>query len=189
MRPASRAAASVFEDRGWSANEYLLARKADAVSQHEKNLDLLGVFQYAYAALVGTCCACYPAVYVLMGTAMLSGKIESQSSGGPDDQAVGSIVVVMGIAGVLMVWAKALLALLAGWNLRRRRHRTFCMVVGALECLNMPLGTILGVFTIVVLSNEHVRALFDAPPGGGWPYYPPSPPDGMPQGPAPSGGP
>jgi outer membrane lipoprotein-sorting protein len=52
---------------------------------------------------------------------------------------------------------------LSGIFLSRKRHRMFSIVVGGLNCLQFPLGTALGVFTILVLSRESVRDLY-APP-------------------------
>jgi hypothetical protein len=54
------------------------------------------------------------------------------------------------------------LNLLAGFYLRAQKHRTFCFVVSATNCLHMPLGTILGIFTIIVLARDSVRIAFDA---------------------------
>ena len=50
--------------------------------------------------------------------------------------------------------------LLSGFFLRARRRRTFSMVVAAINCLHIPLGTILGVFTLVVLGRDSVRKLY-----------------------------
>ncbi len=44
-------------------------------------------------------------------------------------------------------------------------HYTYCLVVAALECLFMPFGTILGVFTIVVLMRHPLKALFEGGEG------------------------
>jgi hypothetical protein len=49
---------------------------------------------------------------------------------------------------------------LAGRFLARRRHHTFCMVIAAVACTFMPLGTVLGVFSLIVLSRESVRESF-----------------------------
>jgi len=61
---------------------------------------------------------------------------------------------VLAAAGVLNV--------LSGWFLRRRTNRTFSLVVAGLDCLQIPCGTILGVFTIVVLTRDSVRASYEA---------------------------
>jgi hypothetical protein len=37
----------------------------------------------------------------------------------------------------------------------------FVFVVACCECLFMPFGTILGVFTIILLSRESVKSAFD----------------------------
>ena len=63
--------------------------------------------------------------------------------------------------GAIFVSA-CILNLLSGFFLRQRRHRTFSMVVGGLNCLQIPFGTILGVFTIVVLSRNSVRDTYVA---------------------------
>ena len=53
-----------------------------------------------------------------------------------------------------------ILNLLSGFFLRQRRHRTFSMVVGGLNCLQIPFGTVLGIFTIIVLSRPSVRETY-----------------------------
>jgi len=50
--------------------------------------------------------------------------------------------------------------LLAGRYLSRNKHYTFALVMACIECLFIPFGTILGVFTIIALSRESVRTLF-----------------------------
>jgi hypothetical protein len=35
-------------------------------------------------------------------------------------------------------------------------------VVAGINCLHIPLGTVLGIFTIVVLCRESVRELYEA---------------------------
>jgi uncharacterized membrane protein HdeD (DUF308 family) len=51
--------------------------------------------------------------------------------------------------------------LLSGIFLRARKHRMFSLVVGAFNCIYLPLGTVLGVFTIIVLMRDSVRALYE----------------------------
>jgi hypothetical protein len=54
-----------------------------------------------------------------------------------------------------------ILTLISGFCLRRRKHRTFSLVVAGINCLHLPVGTVLGVFTIVVLMRETVRDLYE----------------------------
>src|SRR5262249_50607541 len=52
------------------------------------------------------------------------------------------------------------LNVLSGVFLRQRRHRMFSLVIAGLNCFQIPFGTALGVFTIIVLSRESVRELY-----------------------------
>jgi hypothetical protein len=61
------------------------------------------------------------------------------------------------LAGVIM----AICILIAARCLSRRKGYSFALVIACLECLFVPFGTILGVFTIVALSRESVKALFE----------------------------
>jgi membrane protein YqaA with SNARE-associated domain len=54
----------------------------------------------------------------------------------------------------------AICILFAGISLSRRRCYWFAFVVACIECIFIPFGTILGIFTIIVLSRESVKALF-----------------------------
>lgn len=68
----------------------------------------------------------------------------------------------MSVIAFIFVWTAAALLLFAGRFLSQRRHWLFCLIVAGLSCLNMPLGTVLGVFTIIVLNRESVKSLFAA---------------------------
>lgn len=64
--------------------------------------------------------------------------------------------IVMALFGLgLMIYS-----ILCGLWLRQRKHRTMCLVCAGIECLALPLGTILGIFTILVLNRDSVRMLF-----------------------------
>jgi hypothetical protein len=62
--------------------------------------------------------------------------------------------------GLLLV-AFGLMNILSGIFLRTRKYRTFSFVVAAINCFQIPFGTILGVFTIVVLIRDSVRELYE----------------------------
>jgi hypothetical protein len=66
------------------------------------------------------------------------------------------LFLVLGV----MTWAKVQ----TGRNLRRRRSRTFCMVVGGIVCMGFPWGTLLGIATLLVLSRPTVVAMFETAP-------------------------
>lgn len=45
--------------------------------------------------------------------------------------------------------------------MQRRKHRRFSIVIAGLNCINMPAGTVLGVFTILVLMRPTVRTIYN----------------------------
>ncbi len=124
-----------------------------------QHLKLLSIFHFVVAgitALVG----CFPIIHLAVGIAILSGRFPPQ----PNDPAAESFMGWMftGIAGVMIVtmWSFAIVLLFAGRSIQERRRWTFCVVVAGLECMMMPFGTVLGVFTIIVLLRPSVRHLF-----------------------------
>jgi len=82
--------------------------------------------------------------------------------GGPPfpEKFIGAILIVFGSIFILFGWAFAVLLAVAGRCLARRKGYTFCLVIAGISCLFMPFGTILGVFTIIVLSRPSVKELF-----------------------------
>ncbi|MEN3943959.1 hypothetical protein WJU23_21835 [Prosthecobacter sp. SYSU 5D2] len=61
--------------------------------------------------------------------------------------------------GLIMV-AGGVLTVISSRCIQRRVSRTFSIVVAALNCLQFPLGTLLGVFTLIVLSRDSVAQLY-----------------------------
>ena len=56
----------------------------------------------------------------------------------------------------------AVLVLVAGRKIAKRKSLLFCQVIAGLLCVLMPLGTALGVFTLIVLMRPTVKQLFEA---------------------------
>lgn len=128
------------------------------MNQDEQQLDLLKVFYFVFAGLQALG-GCIPIVHLSLGLAMISGKLNGRGGDAPPE-AFGWFFV--GIAVVLMsvIWTMAALTYTVGRRLAERRSYLFCIVVAAVLCVFMPLGTLLGVFTIVVLQRPTVKARF-----------------------------
>jgi hypothetical protein len=74
---------------------------------------------------------------------------------------VGIMFVCFGVAGLLIGLTYASVQILVARFIKRRKHRVFCMIVSGLNCMNVPIGLILGVFTLIVLARPSVRPLFE----------------------------
>lgn len=122
-----------------------------------EHLRLLSIFHYVMAGLMFLFGSFF-LIYVFMGIAILNGGM----NGGPNPPppGFGWFFIIFGGVFVAWGWISAVLTAIAGRCLGRYRARMFCIVVAALSCLNVPLGTILGVFTLIVLMRPNVTRIF-----------------------------
>lgn len=127
-------------------------------TQDLEQLRLLSIFHYVVAGLAALF-ALLPLFHLFFGIAMVAGWGELQQEG-PMAVAMGWLFIVFASLFILAGWAFAVCLLLAGRYLAQRRRYTFCLVMAALACMFMPFGTVLGVFTIIVLVRDSVRERF-----------------------------
>lgn len=135
-----------------------------ATSQDLEHLKLLSVFHYVLAGITALM-FCFPLIHVALGIMMATGAIDGsgRDSGGAPPRAFGIVFAIFGCAVVAAGWTLAGFMVAAGRCLARRRRHLFCVIVAGVSCMLMPFGTVLGVFTLVVLLRPQVKALFDAP--------------------------
>ena len=122
---------------------------------------LLALFHYILGGLEAAF-GCLPLIYVGMGIAFVTGEFDKGPN--PPPPQVGYVLIFVGLFVTLLMWGMACLKLCAGRSLSQHKRYTFCFIIACLECLNTPTGTILGVFTIIVLSRPTVKALFAGEP-------------------------
>jgi hypothetical protein len=131
------------------------------MNQDREHLRLLAIFHYVVAGLAALF-SFFPLLYSTIGGFMLcAAHHPGPTNQEPPPAIVGWIFVVLGASFFLACLAMAICILMAGRSLARQRRYLFAFVIACLECFFIPpFGTILGVFTIVVLSRESVKALF-----------------------------
>jgi hypothetical protein len=59
-------------------------------------------------------------------------------------------------------WAVGILTIVSGRAIAQRKWRVFSLVMAGVNCASFPLGTLLGVFSFIVLLRPSVRALYPA---------------------------
>lgn len=123
----------------------------------EQHLNLLETFHYIVGGIFALF-STFPLIYLAIGIAMVAGAFHGKDA---PPAFLGWVLIVFAAFFTLCGWALAACLVAAGRMLGKRKHRTFCLVVAALACLLQPFGTILGVFTIVVLMRDSVKALFE----------------------------
>jgi hypothetical protein len=78
----------------------------------------------------------------------------------PPPPAFGYMIAAMGGCAVIFGWALGTLTIISGRRLAHQRSRIFSMVMAGINCIYFPLGTLLGIFTIVVLARDSVKQLY-----------------------------
>jgi hypothetical protein len=125
-------------------------------------LKILSIFHYIVAAMAGLF-ACFPIIHLLIGITILTGGF---FEGGTDQgfpfpaSLFGLIFTVIPATIILFGWAFAICLAVAGYYLSKRLRYSFCLIMAGISCTFSPFGTVLGVFTIVVLMSPSVKELF-----------------------------
>jgi hypothetical protein len=127
------------------------------MSQDEEHLRLLSIFHYVVAGIIALF-SCIPLIHFFVGLAMATGALDDQPA---EIQMFGIFFMLFAGAFILGGWATAALVFIAGRNLAAHTRYTYCLVMAGVECIFMPFGTVLGVFTIIVLVRESVKRLFE----------------------------
>lgn len=131
------------------------------MDQDLEHLRLLSIFHYVVGGLAALF-ACLPLAHLFIGVALVAG------AGGDHARLpamlVGWLLVAFAGAWIGLGWALAVCLALAGSYLAHHTHYTFCLVMAGLACAFAPLGTVLGVLTLVVLLRSSARSLFTAEP-------------------------
>ena len=145
------------------------------MNRDEEHLDLLTIFHYVFAGIVALF-SLFPILHVIMGVVfiVLGTSNGEMGPGEPPPAMLGWIFVIAGTFFILSGWVMAAFILAAGRMLGKRRRHLFCLVVAGIECIMVPLGTALGVFTIIVLMRPSVQAAFKAD-GAEWTDFPAPP--------------
>ncbi len=130
------------------------------MNKDEEHLKLLSIFHYIVGGLVGLF-ALFPVIHLVIGLVFILAPESLESNNGEAPPAwFGWFFVIFAALFIISGWVLAGFVITAGRFLARHRHRLFCFVIAAIECAFVPFGTVLGIFTIIVLMRESVKELF-----------------------------
>ncbi len=133
------------------------------VDRDAEQLRILAICWYVLSGLT-ILFGCIPIPHLAIGLAM----IFAPSFFGPGSTPpafVGWFFVGMASAFMLMCWTCAVLGFFAARGLQMRRWLTVCYVAAAVACLQVLFGTLLGVFTFIVLGRPSAKAHFERAAG------------------------
>ena len=135
-------------------------RKADT-----DHLRLLSIFHFVAAGLAVLGICFLAAHYMLFHAVVNNPEMwKNQKGATPPPAQIFAILKWFYVLGAVWFASSGVLNLLSGMFLARRKLRTFSLVVAVMNCIHIPLGTVLGVFTIIVLLRPSVREVYEAQP-------------------------
>lgn len=127
------------------------------------HLRALSVCHFVWGGLLALF-ACFPIVHIILGFMFMAGAVPmTPSPNAPpfDQRPLGVFFVIFGSCAVLGGWTLAGFTIASGVLLRRRRRRMWSVVIAGINCAVFPFGTVLGVFSLMVLMRDSVRRIYD----------------------------
>lgn len=140
-----------------------------------EHLKILSICFYVYAGM-NAFFSIFPLIYVGMGVLFMSIEFPQDGKNELSPALMGGIFAGFGLLGFIICFALAVGMFFAGKFIKQRRNYTFCLVLAGISCMFVPIGTLLGVFTFVVLMRDSVKSLFNSDALNSPGNLPPSPP-------------
>ena len=128
-------------------------------SQDTEHVRLLSIFHYVVAGILAVF-SMFPILHLAMGIAMMTGTFDNAENTNSPAAFFGWIFIIFPALFILGGLALALCIAIAGRQLAHNRNYIYCLAIAGIECIFIPFGTVLGVFTIIVLMRPTVKELF-----------------------------
>jgi hypothetical protein len=106
-------------------------------------------------------------IYIFIGIVWLNGAFtptttQPAGASAPPPPELGWVFIGLGSLFLVLGQTIGWLNVLVGFSLKKERRWLLCNIVAALNCLSIPIGTVLGIFTFIVLARPAVKAQFSA---------------------------
>lgn len=125
------------------------------------HLRILAIFYYVFAGLNGFG-ALLGMIYVGMGSFITAGAFNNLGGGGgPPPAPAGWFVIGFGAMILAFTLGAVALEIFTAVSLQNGKRKTLCIICAIFHCLNLPLGTALGIFTLVALNKPAIKAFFE----------------------------
>lgn len=126
-----------------------------------EHLRTLSIFYYIVGGLIALF-SCIPFIHLFIGIMFLTGSFP-QEPNQPEfpSKMFGLMFTIMPLIFIIGGWTLAICTIIAGRKLSRHQGYMFCFIVAGILCAFAPFGTVLGVFTILVLLRDSVKELFN----------------------------
>jgi hypothetical protein len=125
-----------------------------------EHIKLLSIFHYIIGGIM-LLFSLMPLIHLSLGLQFIFSPDTFTSNAGDQPPEFAGWLFAM-VGGVLFILGVSISTciIISGRLLSRKIKYTFSFVVACIECIFIPFGTVLGVFTIIVLSRESVKTLY-----------------------------
>jgi len=120
-----------------------------------RHLSTLSILHFVYGAFL--CVSGLAAVFIIGVGTLIGSELITDSGGEPVPEVIGGFIQAFGLTILILVELWGVLNLLSGYWIGRRTNHTASMIIGALNCLSIPIGLALGIFTLITLSSKEVE--------------------------------
>lgn len=125
-----------------------------------EQIKLLSIFHYIAGGIM-LFFSLFPLIHVGFGLLMILSPGSFFDNGGEQPPVfVGWLFAIIGGCAVIVGLTISICTILSGRFLSRKIRYMYSFVMACVECIFIPFGTVLGVFTIIVLSRDSVKILY-----------------------------
>lgn len=122
-------------------------------NRDQDHLRLLAIFHLVYAILVALSIFLIVGHYFILTFAI---QMDAKDGGGDFPLEFINYLRAGYVFFTLIIIAVSVANFMAAQSLKKGKNRLFLFIISGINCLNMPLGTTLGVFTIIVIMRPSV---------------------------------
>ncbi|OGB62284.1 MAG: hypothetical protein A2Y94_00025, partial [Caldithrix sp. RBG_13_44_9] len=130
----------------------------------EEHLRLLSLFHFIKGGITAAFSLLGLLYFLFLGFIMKMGNRFNMSSDTYNEELplqVMSYIFMIGGVIVLLFLLSGILQLVSGYYLKQKEYRLFSFIIGIIEILEVPYGTILGLMTLIVLSRDSVKRKYE----------------------------
>lgn len=125
-----------------------------------KYLKLLSIFHWVFGGIAAAL-SMLPLFYVSIGLSYILRSDElPPSDTGLTYSDLGWLLLIGSLVFFFYALTLSICVIASGRFLAKRKRYEFSFIVACIECTFTPVGLILGIYTIIVLSKKSVKALY-----------------------------
>ncbi|MCM8533003.1 MAG: hypothetical protein NE330_17680 [Lentisphaeraceae bacterium] len=125
-----------------------------------EHLSLLKVFHYVVGG-ISCLTACIPLLHVAIGYLIATNQLPHEGEGNQIPNQFGWIFVALGVLAFLLGQMFSICIIFSGRYIQHRKNYMYSFIISCISCMFVPFGTALGICSIIVLSRDSVKKLYE----------------------------